>query len=207
MRASRLVALLVWLQQRGGTATAAELAAELEVSVRTVYRDVAALGVAGVPVWTETGPGGGIRLLEGWRTRLDGLTGDEASALFMGAGASAAAELGLGTVLASAQTKLLATLPADLRRQAERVRSRFLLDAPDWFHREESVPHLAAIARANRTDRVLQLDYRRGDGVVTRAGRPRRALQRASHVHRRSIWPGGGRRLLPPSTSRSSAAG
>src|ERR1700730_5219566 len=124
MGASRLAALLVWLQQRGGGATSAELAAELEVSVRTVYRDVAALQAAGVPLWTETGPRGGVRLLAGWRTRLDGLTADEAGSLFLGGAGTAAAELGLGTVLASAQTKVLATLPPELRTRAGRVRAR-----------------------------------------------------------------------------------
>jgi predicted DNA-binding transcriptional regulator YafY len=82
MRSSRLLALLFVLQRRG-RATAQQLATELEVSVRTLYRDVAALMAAGVPVWTEPGPQGGIRLMEGWRTRLDGLTAEEASALFL----------------------------------------------------------------------------------------------------------------------------
>src|SRR4051812_19113042 len=129
VRASRLVALLLRLQQLG-RATAPDLAEELEVSVRTIYRDVAALQAAGVPIWTETGPGGGIRLLAGWRTRLDGLTADEAGALLLGGAPDAAAELGLGTVLVAAQTKVLTTLPPELRNRATKVRQRFHLDAP-----------------------------------------------------------------------------
>jgi predicted DNA-binding transcriptional regulator YafY len=173
MRASRLVALLVWLQQRGGSATAPELATELEVSVRTVYRDVAALQAAGVPLWTETGPRGGVRLMEGWRTRLDGLTGEEAGSLFLaGAGPTVAAELGLGTVLASAQTKLLATLPPELRGRAGRVRQRFLLDAPQWFHHAEPLPCLSVVAEAVWADRSLAFDYQRAGRTVARRADP-----------------------------------
>jgi predicted DNA-binding transcriptional regulator YafY len=168
MRASRLVALLLWLQERGGRATAPELAEELEVSVRTVYRDVAALQAAGVPLWTETGPRGGVRLLDGWRTRLDGLSGDEVSSLFLAGAGNAAAELGLGTILASAQTKLLATMPPELRGRAGRVRERFLLDAPHWFHRDEPLDALPVLADALWSEERVDIRYRRGERVVTR---------------------------------------
>ena len=167
VRASRLMAILLRLQDVG-PATAERLADELEVSVRTIYRDVAALQTAGVPVWTETGPGGGIRLLEGWRSDLDGLTADEAGALFLGGAPGAVAELGLGTVLAAAQAKVLATLPPELRSRAARVRQRFLLDAPGWFHHGEELPHLATVADAVWAERRLDLRYRRGDGEVAR---------------------------------------
>lgn len=167
MRSARLVALVVHLQQRGG-ATAAELAADLEVSVRTVYRDVAALQAAGVPLWTEPGPGGGVRLLDGWRTRLDGLTGDEAAALFLAGAPAAVADLGLGTVLAAARTKVLATLPPELRGRAARVRERFLLDAPGWYHHDEDLPHLATVAEALWADRRVDVRYGRRDREVAR---------------------------------------
>ncbi|MFE2873306.1 helix-turn-helix transcriptional regulator [Embleya sp. NPDC059259] len=168
MRSGRLVALLLHLQNRPGGATAAELATELEVSVRTVYRDVAALQSSGVPLWTETGPHGGIRLVEGWRTRLDGLTGDEAAALFLSGAPHAADALGLDTVLVAAQTKVMATLPADLRTRAGRVRQRFHLDAPGWFQRDEDVPCLTEIASAVWTGHRLDLRYARRDREVTR---------------------------------------
>lgn len=168
MRSGRLVALLLHLQNRPGGATAAELAAELEVSVRTVYRDVAALQSSGVPLWTETGPHGGIRLVEGWRTRLDGLTGDEAAALFLSGAPHAADALGLDTVLVAAQTKVMATLPADLRTRAGRVRRRFHLDAPGWFARDEDVPHLTTIAGAVWTGRRIDVRYARRDREVAR---------------------------------------
>lgn len=167
MRASRLLAILLRLQQVG-PATCEQLATELEVSVRTVYRDVAALQAAGVPVWTETGPGGGVRLLDGWRSRLDGLTADEAGALFLGGAPGAVTELGLGTVLAAAQNKVLATLPPELRGRAARVRQRFLLDAPGWFHHGEELPHLATVAEAVWAERRVDLRYRRGSGEVAR---------------------------------------
>lgn len=144
--------------------TAPELAAELEVSVRTVYRDLEALSAAGVPVYAEPGRYGGCQLVDGWRTRLTGLTTDEAESLFLAGAPGAAAELGLGTVLAAAQHKVLAALPPELRGRAVRVAQRFHLDAPGWFHRDEDVPHLAAVADAVWSDRRVVLRYRRAEG-------------------------------------------
>ena len=167
MRSSRLVALLLHLQ-REGRATAGQLAALLEVSERTIYRDISALQAAGVPLWTETGPHGGVRLVEGWRTDLDGLTGDEAASLFLSGAPAAATDLGLGAVLVAAQTKVLSTLPPELRARADRVRERFLLDAPDWFHHAPQGEHLAEVAEAVWAGRQLAIGYRRGDQEVRR---------------------------------------
>ncbi|PRX98875.1 helix-turn-helix transcriptional regulator [Allonocardiopsis opalescens] len=172
MRAGRLVALLLTLQRQPRGATAAALAAALEVSERTVYRDVAALQAAGVPLWAEPGPGGGFRLVEGWRTRLDGLTSQEAGALFLGGAPDALAELGLGTVLVAAQAKVLATLPPELRGRATRIRERFHLDAPGWFQRREELPHLGALAEAVWEQRRIAMEYRRGDRSVRRLVEP-----------------------------------
>lgn len=165
------MALLLRLQG-SGTATAAELAEALEVSPRTIYRDVAALQAAGVPLWTEPGRNGGIRLLDGWRTRLDGLTGDEVAALALAGVPAAADELGLSTVLVAAQQKVLSTLPVELRNHAGRIRQRFHLDAPGWFHQDEPVPHLAAIASAVWDERPLVIHYGMRDRVVERRVAP-----------------------------------
>jgi predicted DNA-binding transcriptional regulator YafY len=171
MRASRLVQLLLFLQTRGRT-TAAVLARELEVSERTVHRDVDALSAAGVPIYAERGPHGGIQLIDGYRTRLTGLTGEEAEALFLSGLPGPAAELGLGTVVAAARLKVLAALPSELRVRASRLVERFHLDAAGWFHASEEVPHLAVLAEAVWESRRLQITYRRGDQEVERSLEP-----------------------------------
>ncbi|WP_459112910.1 helix-turn-helix transcriptional regulator [Streptomyces pratens] len=171
MRADRLLSLLLLLQNRG-LMTAPELAAELEVSVRTVYRDVEALGASGVPVRAERGPEGGYRLMEGYRTRLTGLTDAEAGSLFLAGLPGPARDLGLGAVLASAQLKVEAALPGELADQARRVRERFHLDAPAWFRDADPVPHLERISGAVWERRVLETRYRRWRGEVHREVRP-----------------------------------
>jgi predicted DNA-binding transcriptional regulator YafY len=172
MRASRLVSILLLLQTRGRL-TAGELAEELEVSVRTVYRDVEALSEAGVPIYAERGPHGGVRLVDGYRTRLTGLTEEEAKTLFLSGLPGPAAELGLGTVVAGARLKMLAALPPELRSRASRINQRFHLDAPGWFQIADSTPHLQAISTAVWEDRRITVLYRRGpDRVVERALEP-----------------------------------
>ena len=160
MRASRLVSILLLLQTRGRL-TAPQLAAELEVSVRTIYRDVESLSEAGVPIYGDAGPAGGYQLLGGYRTRLTGLTAAEAEALQFAGMPGAAAELGLGTVLATAQLKLDAALPPELRERSARITERFLLDAPGWYHDGDSSPHLDAIADAVWNQRRIEVRYRR----------------------------------------------
>ncbi len=148
--------------------TAAQLAEELEVSVRTVYRDIAALQATGVPLWTESGPGGGIRILPGWSSRVEALTGDEAAALSLTGVPSAASELGLGAVAMSAQLKVRAALPPELAARAARLEERLHLDLPGWFHRPDPTEHLAEVARAVWSGQRLDLTYRRSDRSVQR---------------------------------------
>jgi predicted DNA-binding transcriptional regulator YafY len=167
VKSERLIALLFTLQARR-SATAAELAAVLEVSERTILRDVAALQTAGVPLWSEPGRGGGIRLLDGWRTRLDGLTAPEAAALFISGVPTALADLGLAGALVTAQSKLMATLPDAARQRARELGERFHLDAPGWFHREEALPHLETVASAVWSQERLRIDYHSGDQTVQR---------------------------------------
>lgn len=175
------MAMMMLLQARRSL-TAASAAAELEVSIRTIYRDVAALQEAGVPLWTESGPGGGIRLLEGWRTRLDGLTGDEAAALSMAGAPAAIADLGWGSILLTAQSKLASTLPAELQARAGRVRERFLLDAPGWFGAEATPACLDTVADAVWSGRRLDIEYQRGTRCV------RRRLDPLGLVCKAGVW-------------------
>lgn len=163
MRASRLVSFLLVLQTRGQL-TAAELAARLEVSERTVQRDAQALAAAGVPIVSVRGPAGGYRLARGYRTKLTGLDAAEAEALFVGP----AAELGLGRELAAARLKLLASLPAELQERAGRAARLFHVDTRGWFREEDRVPHLPVIAAALWRGCRLDIRYREGAAVVWR---------------------------------------
>ena len=159
MRADRLLSLLMLLQTQGRM-TAEALAVALEVSVRTIYRDLDALSYAGVPVYTERGPGGGCGLLDPYRTNLTGLTENEVRALFMLSVPAPLSDLGVRGDLQSALLKLTAALP-ETRLQDERsVRQRFFLDSVGWNQPLEPVPHLQALQQAVWEDRNIVLTYR-----------------------------------------------
>ncbi len=160
MRADRLISILMLLQARRKM-TASELAGELEVSERTIYRDVQALSASGVPLYAEYGPGGGLALLGSYRTNLTGLKEDELRAIFLLFSAPGPlARLGVGQELKSALLKLSAALPGERRSEEERVRQRFYLDWSWWFHAQEPAPHLMTIQQAAWEDRRLRLRYR-----------------------------------------------
>jgi predicted DNA-binding transcriptional regulator YafY len=175
VRADRLLSLALLLQARGA-ATAQSLAAELEVSVRTVYRDLAALSAAGVPVVTEAGPGGGCRLMEGYRFPLRGLRPDEAEALLILGVPAVLRDLGLAGALTAAhrQIQVSSGLATGLSTGA-----LVHLDMPRWFGGQEEVPCLRDLARALRLGRKLAIRYPPADreprvvgplGLVNKAG-------------------------------------
>jgi predicted DNA-binding transcriptional regulator YafY len=171
MRASRLLTILMILQTRGRT-SAETLAEELEVSVRTVYRDIDQLSAAGVPVYAETGRNGGFALLDGWKTRLNGLTAPEARALFFSGLPGPAGELGLGDEAAAAELKLLAALPADWQAEARRMSSRFHLDPRGWFQPGYKPEFLKVVAEAVWSETRLSMRYQSWKEVRDRVIEP-----------------------------------
>jgi predicted DNA-binding transcriptional regulator YafY len=171
MRASRLLSILMLLQSRGRISAQA-LAEQLEVSVRTIYRDVDELSASGVPVWAERGRLGGFQLQPGWRTRLDGLTAPEAQAMFLGGLPGPAAELGLGEAMASAQLKLMAALPEGWQEDARRVSSRFHLDPLDWYRSAAPTDHLPTIAQAVWSERRVAMRYESWKATAERKVEP-----------------------------------
>ncbi|AEG91474.1 transcriptional regulator, DeoR family-like protein [Ramlibacter tataouinensis TTB310] len=139
--------------------SAPALAEALEISVRTLYRDIDELTAAGVPVYAERGRAGGFQLLPGWRTTLTGLTPAEAQAVFLGGLGGPAGELGLGRQVQSAQLKLLSALPADWRGHAQRVSTRLHLDPVDWYREPPPAGCLPTVAGAVWEERQLEIDY------------------------------------------------
>lgn len=158
MKASRLLSILMLLQSHPRL-TAATLARSLEVSERTILRDMDQLSAAGVPLWAERGRDGGFQLQPGWSTRLTGMTEPEAQALLLAGLPAAATELGLGEAAATARLKLVASLPAALRGQAATVAERLHIDAVDWYRTAEAPAHLREVAEAVWHSRRLRVRY------------------------------------------------
>lgn len=171
MRAGRLLKLLMTLQTHDKV-TARELAEACETSVRTVYRDIDALGGMGVPVYSERGVEGGYRLLHGYRTRLNGLSAKEAETLFLAGLAGPAEKMGLQSTLADAQLKLMTALPESMRHEADRLQSRFLLDAPNWFSDDEKADHLPDLMTAVLEQRWVDMSYHSWQGPRQRQVQP-----------------------------------
>lgn len=170
MRADRLLTLMVMLQNHQRM-TAGELAERLGVSVRTIQRDVDVLSSAGVPVYTERGRGGGLRLHGGFTTRLTALSPEEAEALALVSVPSALADLHVGRELGSAVEKIAAAIPAVHQLRARHARHRLMFDTMPWFHEgspDAAVERLEVLRRAVWSDTVCRLDYQRGDGARKR---------------------------------------
>jgi predicted DNA-binding transcriptional regulator YafY len=182
MRADRLLSLMMLLQTRRQM-TAEELADELEVSKRTIYRDIDALSVAGVPVYANRGPSGGYVLLDSYRTTLTGLNKDEIRALFMLTIPGPISDLGVSQQLKAAILKLTSSFARDHYEHADYLRQRLHLDAASWFQTDEPVPHLKTIQEAAWQDRQLVLSYRRRNDTVSE-----RTISPYGLVAKASIW-------------------
>jgi predicted DNA-binding transcriptional regulator YafY len=163
MRADRLISLLMLLQTKGQM-TAQDLAERLEVSTRTIYRDLDALSASGVPVYAERGPQGGCFLMDSYRTNLTGLNENEVRALFMFTVPGLMADLGIDKASEAAMLKLTASLPAPFQKDAEKVRQRIHLDTAVFFQQEEPTPYLNLVQDALWQERRLRMFYRRADG-------------------------------------------
>ena len=171
MRASRLLSLQMLLETRGRMSAQA-LSDALEVSVRTLYRDVDQLSAAGVPIYAERGRHGGFALLPGWKTTLTGLTPSEAQAVFLSGLPGPAQDLGLGGDVEGARLKLLAALPAGWRDDAQRVSARLHLDPVDWYRESEPTPHLATVAAAAWNGHQIRMHYASWTDTVERTVSP-----------------------------------
>lgn len=181
MKASRLLSILMILQARKHR-TADQLAEELEVSVRTIHRDVDELSAAGVPIYAERGRQGGFRLLDGYQTRLTGLDADEASALMLSGIGTALDDLGLKDALSQTERKLMAALPEPTRTKAAMVADRFHLDPLGWYRQKEVTPFVTQIANAVWADQRILISY------DSWKGRVRRDLDPIAIVLKAGVW-------------------
>jgi predicted DNA-binding transcriptional regulator YafY len=192
MRASRLLSILLLLQARGRL-TAQQLADELEVSVRTIYRDVESLHEAGIPLYGDRGHEGGYQLLNGFRTQLTGLTVGEAQAWFLAGLPGPAAQLGLGALAAAADLKIEAALPPDLREGSRCVREHLHLDAPGWSRGEgdgagDRVLFLPQLADAVWNKHTIRVHYRHDPDNSNDPDDGRHSLQPYGLVLKAGTW-------------------
>jgi predicted DNA-binding transcriptional regulator YafY len=171
MRAERLLSIMMSLQLRGRM-TAEALARQLEVSARTIYRDVEALSRVGVPIYAERGRSGGLALMEGYQTELTGLSGDEAHALPFASIGHAAAALGLTALAESARLKVFAALPKSARARARHTGECFHLDPTEWYRRPVTPEHLKEIASAVWSRHLIEIDYESWQTRGTRTVEP-----------------------------------
>ncbi len=182
MRADRLLSIIMLLQARGKMTTAA-LAEELEVSRRTILRDVDALSLAGVPLYADGGHGGGIALDEHYRVTLTGLKESEVRALFVSSSAALLKDIGLGEAAESTLLKLFAALPALHQPSVDHIRQRILIDPVWWWHDLQPLPFWSELQQAVYEDRCIRVRYENYDGAVVE-----RLLEPFSLVAKASLW-------------------
>ena len=171
MRADRLLSILMMLQLRTRT-TAGYLAEQLKVSERTIYRDIEALERSGVPIVTDRGRSGGLRLMGGYQTKLTGLSVEEAEALPFAQIGIAASALGFAGAAEAARLKVFAALPAFERERAVRASERFHLDPAEWYQRPPTPACLKALASAVLADQAVAIDYESWHGRKVRVIEP-----------------------------------
>lgn len=182
MRADRLIQVMLLLHNYGRM-TSGELAERLEVSERTVHRDMEALSAAGIPVYAERGAGGGWRLAEGYRTTLTGLNAEEMAALLFEGSLRLLADLGKGGAYGAAYEKVWAAAPERMRREAELVRERIHIDGAGWHDRDETPSCLSDVQEAVWGARKLNIRYERGDGEPVE-----RRIHPLGLVAKRTVW-------------------
>lgn len=182
MRADRLLALMLLLQRRGKMTTQA-LSEALGVSRRTILRDIDALSLAGVPLYTEGGHGGGVALDENYRLSLTGLKEAEVRALFVANNSRLLRDVGLGEAAESTQQKLFAALPALHQQATEHIRQRIYIDPLWWWHEDHPLPFWEDIQRAVFEDRCIRVVYEHYDGEVVE-----RDLEPYGLAAKASLW-------------------
>ena len=182
MRAERLISIVLLLQIHRRM-TAAELAERLEVSERTIYRDMDRLSMAGIPVVADRGLGGGWYLLDGYKTTLTGLNQSEIQTLFLPRPTSLLEDLGLEDASEAAELKLLAALPSTFRQDAEYIRQRIHIDLSGWRETDERVAFLPVLQESIWQERKISLSYHLSTGPIVKS-----ILDPLGLVARGSVW-------------------
>jgi predicted DNA-binding transcriptional regulator YafY len=182
MRADRLLRMLLLIHSQPRL-TASRLAETLEVSERTVYRDIDALCTAGIPIYTQSGPNGGIFLDDNYRVSLNALSQTELVSLFVAAGVGPLKDLGLADAAQKSLLKLLADMPSFRRDNVQHARQRIHIDPANWFQQVESVPFIDPLQQAVWEDRVIQIVYQHPTGEQVR-----RTLEPYALVAKANIW-------------------
>lgn len=182
MRADRLLSLMLLLQARGKMTTLA-LAEELHVSRRTILRDIDALSFAGIPIYTDSGHGGGVALDENYRVKLNGLKEQEIHALVLSGNASLLDDIGLGDAAEQSLLKLLTALPSLHEQTAKHIRNRVFIDPKGWWTDYQNLDYLEALQTAVYENRITHIVYRKHDGTHSQ-----RTIQPYGIIAKASVW-------------------